>query len=91
MSNARRLPQARTRRQPCARCGRGIRPGRGGVGLRDGRAVCAACADTGVLSRRLPCGHVSVAGMLVINEGGGLRCPACASEHTVDYLTRKEG
>jgi hypothetical protein len=91
VSNTRHVARARTRRQPCARCGRGIRPGRGGVGLRDGRAVCAACADTGVLSRRLPCGHVSVAGMLVIDEGGSVRCPRCADSYTVDYLTRKEG
>ena len=89
MSNTRRVAQARARRKPCARCGRGIRPGRGAVGLRDGRAVCAACADTGVLSARLACGHMSAAGMVVIDEGGSLRCPQCADPYTVDYLTRR--
>lgn len=86
MSNARRLPQARQRRQPCARCGRGIRPGRGAVAMRDGRAVCAACADTGLM-RRLSCGHMGVPGMTIVREGSMFRCAQCVSAEAVAYLT----
>lgn len=91
MSNRRRLAGPRPHRQPCARCGRGIRPGRGGVGLRDGRAVCAECADNGGLMRRLSCGHVAVPGMAVIREGSMFRCARCVSEETAAYLTERKG
>ena len=88
MSNSRRLRQAKGKRMPCARCGHGIRPGKG-VPLRDGRAVCDRCADGGALVRRLDCGCWSTAGLKVINEGGAFRCPAHAHAATVEYLTRR--
>ena len=88
MSNSRRLRQPRAKRPPCARCGHGVRPGKG-VGLPDGRRVCDPCADSGALERRLDCGHLSAPGLKVINEGGAFRCTQCVHPATVEYLTRR--
>lgn len=89
MSNRRSLPGAKAGRQPCALCGRGIRPGRGAVALPDGRSVHSACADGGTLTRRLSCGHVGMPGMRVVNEGGRIVCSRCASPEAAGYMTRK--
>lgn len=88
MSNRRRIRQASAGRQPCAHCGRGIRPGRG-VGLPGGRAVHDACA--GALPRRLDCGHMGLPGMTIVREGGMFRCARCVSAETTAYLTARKG
>jgi hypothetical protein len=59
------------------------------VALPDGRWACDRCADAGALERRLDCGHLSVPGLKVINEGGAFRCVFCAHPATIEYLTRR--
>jgi hypothetical protein len=73
---------------PCARCGHGIRAGKG-IPLPDGRAVCDRCADTGVLARRLDCGCMGRPGVKVIDDGGMRRCARHAHQSAIDWLTTK--
>jgi hypothetical protein len=80
MSNSRRLPRARTGPH-CAACGHRIGALAARVDLPDGRSVCGSCRDAGVLSRRLPCGHLGVPGMTVIADSadlGNFQCPRCS-------------
>ena len=92
MSNSRRLP-GRARGPLCGSCGRRIGANAARVDLPDGRSVCGACRDAGVLWQRLPCGHTGLPGMTVIADSAdrsNFQCPRC-SPHAAAVLSGRAG
>jgi hypothetical protein len=47
-----------------------------------GRLVCTRCAETGILSQRLACGHMGIPGMTVFMDGndGKFTCQQCSAD-----------
>jgi hypothetical protein len=41
--------------------------------------ACGGCVDAGHLAKRMACGHYAVPGNLVVREGYGFTCRACAA------------
>lgn len=82
MSNRLKLKGSRPPLPLCGTCGRSIPKNMIRNELPDGRLVCTRCAETGILSQRLACGHVGVPGMTVFmegNDGKTFVCERCSA------------
>lgn len=82
MSSRRAAGAVARPRVKCAICGGAAH--REPTALSDGRSVCRRCRDEGRLAQRLPCGHLSVPGMIVITDSHekNFQCAQC-SPHSV--------
>ena len=87
MSNRRRPPGTRQGPQ-CAACGHRIAAGAERVPLPRGQVACGRCRDRGVLTKRMPCGHLATWGSLLVYDSadqGNLQCLIC-TPYQVSYI-----
>jgi hypothetical protein len=88
MSNTRKIGKVR-HKVNCAICGGNA--SREPTPLPDGRSVCRRCREEGRLLHRLPCGHQTVPGLLVISDSteGNFQCVQCTSYSAAKFLGRR--
>ena len=86
MSNRKRLPGA-ARGPKCAGCGHRIGAHQERIEM-PGGVACGRCRDKGVLTRRMPCGHLALPGTLLVYDSadqGNLQCLIC-TPYRVSYI-----
>lgn len=81
MGNGRKLKGTRPPLPRCGACGGRIPKGMIRHEVADGRLICTRCIQRGDLFKRLPCGHMGVAGMTVYADsvdGSNFQCARCS-------------
>jgi hypothetical protein len=80
VGNRRKIHGSRPHAEKCAVCGRGTGKLKRQVRLPDSRMACGGCVEAGHLAKRMACGHYAMPGNLVVREGFGFTCRACAAD-----------